>query len=170
MICVSRGPAFSPCGWPNASGGERMAATPAPRTFLPLRRDKIKRPASPPELRVMIPATRGRSVAHTSDRGNVDVRPSRGRATGGAPTPALIVPASKPRSYAPCRSTQPTSGPRSFLGPLTSLFRENRGRGPSKSFLGWAPDFAVVVCFANYWLAGVSVVPFDRSATPTHLA
>jgi len=26
---VSRGPAFGPCGWPNASGGERMAAAPA---------------------------------------------------------------------------------------------------------------------------------------------
>jgi hypothetical protein len=29
MICVSRGPAFGPCGWPNASGGERMTAAPA---------------------------------------------------------------------------------------------------------------------------------------------
>ena len=24
MICVSRGPAFGPCGWPNASGGENV--------------------------------------------------------------------------------------------------------------------------------------------------
>jgi hypothetical protein len=33
MICVSRGPAFGPCGWPNASGGERMAAAPALEYF-----------------------------------------------------------------------------------------------------------------------------------------
>jgi len=35
MICVSRGPAFGPCGWPNASGGERMAAAPALEHFCP---------------------------------------------------------------------------------------------------------------------------------------
>ena len=33
MLCVSRGPAFGPCGWPNASGGERMAAAPALEHF-----------------------------------------------------------------------------------------------------------------------------------------
>jgi hypothetical protein len=35
MICVSRGPAFGPCGWPNASGGERMTAAPALEHFCP---------------------------------------------------------------------------------------------------------------------------------------
>ena len=44
MIIVRRGRAFGPCGWPNASGGERPQ--PRLRTFLQLRRDKIKGPSS----------------------------------------------------------------------------------------------------------------------------
>ena len=52
----------------------------------------------------MIPAARGRSVAHTSDRGNVGVRPSRGRETGRSSDPARIVLGIRSSSYAPSRS------------------------------------------------------------------
>jgi hypothetical protein len=45
MICVSRGPAFGPCGWPNASGGERMAAAPALEHFA-LRQTRSNGPSS----------------------------------------------------------------------------------------------------------------------------
>jgi hypothetical protein len=91
--------------------------SPGLRTFMPLRRDKIKRPPSAHQsVGVVNPAARGRSVAHTTERAMRGMRPSLGE-RGGCPDPASIVPAPTPRSYAPCRSTQPTSGSRSLSGP-----------------------------------------------------
>ena len=57
-----------------------------------------------------------------------DVRPLQGR-QGRCSDPASIVPLEKPGSYAPCRSTQPTSG--SIGGPprVPSLGLENRLAG-----------------------------------------
>jgi hypothetical protein len=71
------------------------------------RRGKFKRSRQPTRVSVVTSRARGRSVAHTTERETRGIRPPREKEE--RPDPTSIVPASKPRSYAPCRSTQPTS-------------------------------------------------------------
>jgi len=83
------------------------------------RRGKFKRSRQRTRVSVVTSRARGRSLAHTTERETRGMRPPREKEE--RPDPTSIVPASKPRSYAPCRSTQPTSGPRSLSGPTDSF-------------------------------------------------
>jgi hypothetical protein len=93
------------------SAGGRWGEWPLPRLYIAgRRRGKFKRSRQPTRVSVVNSRARGRSMAHTTERETWSMRPPREKEE--RPDPTSIVPASKPRSYAPSRSTQATSGPR----------------------------------------------------------
>jgi hypothetical protein len=87
MICASRGPAFGLCGRPTPLRWGEEAAAPA-KPIVGRRRDKFK-VRQPPELRVVNPTARGRSVAHTTERAMRRMRPLLGRERGRRSDPAF---------------------------------------------------------------------------------
>jgi hypothetical protein len=90
-----------------SSGGERNGRSPGFKPLLAGHETSSSGPS--PELRVVnIRLTRG-GAWRIPLKGRCGVCALLGRKRRRS-DPASIVPASKPRSYAPCRSTQPTSG------------------------------------------------------------